>query len=57
MITFRNAISILDQMFLDLGMNSFRSDVEDNNYSGPTTAGAINCLGSGLTFHMDQQPH
>lgn len=57
MITFRNAISILDQMFLDLGMNVFRAHVEDNNYSGPTTAGAINSLGSRLTFHMDKQPH
>lgn len=57
MITFRNAISILDQMFLDLGMNSFRADVDDNNYSGPTTAGAINSVGSRLTSHMDQQPH
>lgn len=57
MKTFRNAISILDQMFLDLGMNYFRADVEDNDYSGPTTAGALNCLGNRLTFHLDQQPH
>lgn len=57
MKTFGNAISILDQMFLDLGMNYFRADVEDNDYSGPTTAGDLNCLGTRLTFHLDQQPH
>lgn len=56
MITFRNAISILDQVFLNLGMNSFRTDVEDKNYFGPTIAGVINSLGSRLTFHMDRQP-
>lgn len=54
---FRNATSIFDQMFLDLGMNYFRADVEDNDYSGPTIAGALNCLGSRLTFYTDQQPH
>lgn len=31
MITLRNAISIFYQMFLDLGMNFFRDDVEENN--------------------------
>ena len=44
-------------MFLVLGMDSFRADVEDN-FSGPTIATVINPLGSGLTFYFShRQPY
>lgn len=58
-IAFRNAISFLDQMLLDLGMDCVRADVDDSIFFWPKNSQKllrnIHSLGSGLTFHTDKQ--